>query len=99
MNIPDFINPTETPRTAELEAQGFMRRTTATEPRLSELVDQYREIGHDVEIVEFKPETNGCSVCFSPQPDCAGAQLKKSKYEAKKPDVYFDIFVRTKSGK
>lgn len=49
---------------SELLAQGYERRTTAGEPRLSELIAQYREIGYDVEVVEFTATPDSCSVCF-----------------------------------
>lgn len=76
----------------DLIAQGYTRRTTAAEPRLSELVTHYKEIGHDVEVIEFKAESNGCDVCFNPTDDCAGSSSKK-----KNAEVYYDIYVRTKA--
>ena len=100
MSTPDFLNPPTSPKHSELEADGFTRRTTAAEPRLSELVEQYREIGHEVELVEFRAETKSCSVCLVPESDCAVSQLKNSKYATnKEPLVYYDIFVRPKAKK
>lgn len=44
--------------------RGYTRRTTATEPRLTEIVTEYRRIGFDVEVVEHEPDPDGCNVCF-----------------------------------
>lgn len=68
---------------AELLYRGFSRRTTATEPRLSELVDEYRRIGYEVEVVEYRVDPNACNVCF--------------EEGAKAGERYGDIYVRTKA--
>lgn len=67
--------------TSELLFQGYSRRTTAAEPRLSELVAEYLRIGYDVEIIEHQVEPNSCGVCFNPTDQKGG-------------EVYCDIYVR-----
>ena len=67
---------------SELLVRGYSRRTATAEPRLSELVAEYRRIGYDVEVIEYRVEPDGCCVCFG-----AGA---------KSGEVYGDIYVRRK---
>lgn len=64
-----------------LLGQGYIRRTTTTEPRLSELVDEYRRIGYDVEVIEHRVEGDACGVCFGTGSEGGG-------------EVYGDIYVR-----
>ncbi len=49
---------------SELLVAGFSRRTTAAEPRLSEIVAEYRRIGFEVEVIEHEVEPNSCGICF-----------------------------------
>jgi hypothetical protein len=77
-----LIRHRSTGRRAELLDSGYSRRTTATEPRLSELVAEYRRIGFDVEVIEHRVEAADCGVCYE-----AGAQAGES---------YGDIYVRRK---
>ena len=49
----------------QLENDGWVRRTTYDEPRLSELVESYRELGFEVRLEE--PDTDEleeCNACF-----------------------------------
>lgn len=50
-----------TTREEELAVQGWQKKSTVDEPRLSELVQAYRRIGCDVHLEPFDP---------SGQPDC-----------------------------
>ena len=53
----------------ELEKQGWVRQTTYDEPRLSEIVEAYEEMGLEVLIEPFDPDDEpGCSVCMKNQP-------------------------------
>jgi hypothetical protein len=55
----------KTSRREQLEKTGWLRRTTYDEPRLSELVETYRELGLEVRLEE--PETDEleeCNACF-----------------------------------
>ena len=55
----------KTDRREQLEKDGWVRRTTYDEPRLSELVEAYKEMGLDVRLEEPEPaDANGCSACF-----------------------------------
>lgn len=65
---------------SELLLRGYERRTTAGEPRLSELITQYRDLGFEVEVVEFEAEAGACNICY-PEGLQAGAR-------------YGDIYVR-----
>lgn len=75
-----FFKHLSTSPKAELLCSGYSRRTTAAEPRLSELVAEYKRIGYDVQVVEYQVEANGCDACYE-----AGAQVG---------EVYGDIYVR-----
>jgi hypothetical protein len=45
--------------------QGWERQVTLDEPRLSEVVEMYREIGFDVRIAPFDPDSeSGCMECM-----------------------------------
>lgn len=63
-----------------LTSEGYERRTTAAEPRLSEIVDEYRRIGFEVVVVEHRVADGGCGECFAA---AAGTG-----------EVYGDVYVR-----
>ena len=49
--------------------EGWKRRTVALEPRLSEIVELYRELGFEVRLEPLAPDDpscreTGCKVCF-----------------------------------
>jgi hypothetical protein len=48
------------------ELRGWTRRTTIDEPRLSELVELYEELGFEVKLQPMSPEELGdqCSECM-----------------------------------
>ena len=51
-------------RDAQLAAEGWIKRSVYAEPRLSEIVAMYEEIGLEVRLEPFDPsETPGCSQC------------------------------------
>lgn len=74
------VLPSDTSREAKLLAEGWVRQTTIGEPRLSELVQTYRELGYEVEVIEHRAEGDACNTCFD-----AGQELGL---------VYGDIYVR-----
>ena len=43
---------------------GWLRQTTIGEPRLSEIVGNYKAMGFEVHVEEFKAEGDGCNTCF-----------------------------------
>ncbi|MFO1218686.1 MAG: hypothetical protein U1E89_09975 [Burkholderiaceae bacterium] len=75
-------NATEPGRATELLQRGYVRRTTATEPRLSEIVAEYRRIGFDVQVIAHEPEPGACIACFE---DAAGTAAAE----------YCDVYVRS----
>ncbi len=50
----------------KLVADGYARRTTAAEPRLSELVEEYRRLGFEVAVVVHRVAAGACGECFQP---------------------------------
>ena len=72
---------------ARLERTGFMRMMVMGEPRLSELVEKYKALGYEVEVVPFTAEEAGgeagCNTGFG-----AGGETSQS---------YGTIYVRKHS--
>lgn len=60
--------------------RGYTRRTTASEPRLSEIVAEYRRIGFEVQVARHRVEPGECGACFG--------------VEAGPAETYYDVFVR-----
>ena len=70
---------------AELLAEGWIKQTTIGEPRLTEIVDNYRLLGYEVHVVEHREESgDGCNTCFT-----AGAEMGQ---------VYGDVYIRKAKG-
>ncbi len=65
-------------RQSELLYRGYSRRTTAAEPRLSEIVAEYRRIGFDVEVVDHGSDPDCCNICF--EADAVAAAGYKDVY-------------------
>lgn len=63
---------------------GWQRQTTIGEPRLSEIVKNYRAMGFEVHVEEFKAEGDGCNTCFD-----AGQEMGFS---------YGTVYVRKRDG-
>lgn len=65
-------------REAQLKAKGWRKQFMADEPRLSEAVAEYRDLGFEVHLEEVDPVTrqqgSGCTFCFE-MPEVA-AQFK-----------------------
>ena len=56
-------------REEALRRLGWKRQSTYDEPRLSEMVDTYREIGLEVHLEPFDPaEEPGCTSCMAATP-------------------------------
>ena len=54
----------------DLESQGWQRQTTFDEPRLSEAVETYEEIGFEVRLEPFDPKDEpGCIECMKVSPE------------------------------
>ncbi|MBI9087430.1 MAG: hypothetical protein JEZ11_27825 [Desulfobacterales bacterium] len=57
-------------RHEELTARGWHRQVTYDEPRLSDIVEMYREMGMEVHLEPFDAATEpGCSECMKAAPD------------------------------
>jgi len=56
-------------REEELKKEGWEKRFTMDEPRLSEMAEQYKELGFEVllEPVDFSSEE--CTTCMTASPD------------------------------
>jgi hypothetical protein len=60
-----------TDREAKLREEGWTRRSVASEPRLSEIVALYKEIGFEVRLEPLHREDPGdeCRVCLDEDPE------------------------------
>ncbi|MBL7041648.1 MAG: hypothetical protein ISR77_23645 [Pirellulaceae bacterium] len=57
-------------REQELLDQGWEKRTTYDEPRLSEMAEMYAEVGLEVRIEPFDPASQPkCAECMRQQPE------------------------------
>lgn len=55
---------------ADLAAEGWEKRATYSEPRLSELVEMYEESGYEVYLQPYNPaEESGCASCLNVAPE------------------------------
>ena len=65
-------------RESGLAAQGWTRRSLLAEPRLSEVVEEYRELGFEVLALPVQPGAEGesgtCTACWADPR--AAAQIK-----------------------
>ena len=62
-------------RQQELENQGWTRQFTADEPRLSEAVEEYQELGFEVLVEPLDPQEMAegeCATCLMAQCDRYG---------------------------
>ncbi|MGB5156608.1 hypothetical protein [Desulfobacterium sp. N47] len=56
-------------RSEQLILEGWEKRATYDDPRLSEMVEMYKEIGFEVILESFSPdEEPGCSECMKDSP-------------------------------
>lgn len=52
-------------REEELQKEGWEKRFTMDEPRLSEMAQQYRELGFEVLLEPVDPSSEECTVCIT----------------------------------
>ncbi len=70
----------------DLLSQGWIKKTTIGEPRLSEVVENYKMLGYEVYVIEHVEESGACNSCFT-----AGAEIGR---------VNGDVYIRkSKSAK
>ncbi|HEX9812196.1 MAG TPA: hypothetical protein VGA88_08935 [Burkholderiales bacterium] len=77
------VLPADMSREAKLRLEGWVRQTTLGEPRLSEVVQTYRALGYEVEVIEHRVEGDGCNSCF--------------EVGAKAGSVYGDVYLRKRA--
>jgi hypothetical protein len=56
----------------DIKLFGWEERSTAEEPRLSEMVELYKELGFEVCLEDYKPSecsSGECNTCMSDNPD------------------------------
>ncbi|TRZ70334.1 MAG: hypothetical protein D4S02_00665 [Rhodocyclaceae bacterium] len=51
-------------REAALLRDGWRKQTTIGEPRLSELAENYRDLGYEVLVERYRADGDGCNTCF-----------------------------------
>jgi hypothetical protein len=56
-------------REKELQKQGWEKRFTIDEPRLSEMVEQYKELGFEVLLEPVDSSAEECTSCITAFPD------------------------------
>ena len=56
-------------REEELKKEGWEKRFTIDEPRLSEMVEQYREVGFEVLLEPVDTSSEECTSCITAFPD------------------------------
>lgn len=57
-------------REQELSEQGWVKRATYDEPRLTEMVELYKELGFDVHVEPFEPaDESSCAECMKLAPN------------------------------
>ena len=66
------VKPALPAREQQLLAQGWIKRTITGEPRLSEIVDCYRQLGYEVEVIDCNGADNA-SVCTACYPEAGAA--------------------------
>ena len=64
-------------REEELKKQGWEKRFTIDEPRLSEMVEQYKELGFEVLLEPVDTSSEECTTCLK---DPSFSQLYKTIY-------------------
>jgi len=72
----------------QLIREGWADRGTFDEPRLSEVVDEYREIGFAVRVEPFEPAAAfGCAACMLAAPELYKTVYTRKTCEGETRDV------------
>ncbi len=72
-------------RENELKKEGWEKRFTIDEPRLSEMVEQYKELGFDVLLEPVDTSSEECTGCLT---DPAFSDRCKTIYTRRKNERY-----------
>ena len=71
-------------REEELIRDGWEKQSTHDEPRLSDTVEAYKEIGFEVHLEPFNPDDEpGCVACMKISPEKYKTIYTKKLYESK----------------
>jgi hypothetical protein len=70
-------------REEELQKQGWEKRFTMDEPRLSEMVEQYKELGFEVLLEPVDTSSEECTTCIT-----AFSDRYKTIYTRRKDDAF-----------
>ncbi len=82
---------------AELEREGWVRQSVASEPRLSEIAETYRSLGYEVLLIPVlvacaaEREAGGCTSCFDGDPNPERYQVVYTRRRADAPDSGDDL--------
>lgn len=63
-----------------LRQEGWVRRTTIGEPRLSEVVENYKAMGYEVHVEVFGTGDASCTVCYDAADKSADSQVWGTVY-------------------
>ncbi len=71
-------------REAQLLREGWVKQSTLGEPRLAEVVENYKSLGYEVHVEEFRDQGGGegCTTCFD-----AGKEMGQ---------VYGTVYIRSR---
>lgn len=70
MTFSDTTSPHTAPTTEEdAQALGWKRNFVADEPRLSEMIENYQELGFDVITVPISANSADCTECMAQSPE------------------------------
>ncbi|MBI5908951.1 MAG: hypothetical protein HY848_03215 [Betaproteobacteria bacterium] len=71
-------------REAQLLQEGWVKQSTLGEPRLAEVVENYKSLGYEVHVEEFRDQGGGegCTTCFD-----AGKEMGQ---------VYGTVYIRSR---
>jgi len=70
-------------REEELGKQGWEKRFTIDEPRLSETVEQYKELGFEVLLEPVDTSSEECTTCIAPFHDRYKTIYTRQKSDSK----------------
>lgn len=66
----------------KLISEGWQKQATYDDPRLTEMVEMYEEIGLDVHLEPFNPENEkGCTGCMQMMPELYKTIYTRNKLE------------------
>jgi hypothetical protein len=64
-----------------LEPEGWKRMATYSEPRLSEMVEEYKELGFEVRIEDVDLDSEDCAECIQLEPESTKTIYVRKKTE------------------